>query len=345
MVLLCERTSVNSRAPQSAVIQRYRHQGDITQLIGIEVHPRLLGGNLATSKDEIPNDGHRIELDYFPEKGALAGSTHADNVKHVIARQALIEILIKDERVVDLWWKWGGYTGLNEAAHNLAFAIDQVAVAAGFEDPGSVSVLYETGSDDDVGAFQNSLPLELVEGASAADQIFNECIKQLSRHAKRRLQEAVEFVHGTLKLPWNWLALESIQCFQFALIGFATGQILRHDAWAEEIDPLAPEIDVEFHGVPGETVSQALDRLSESFLKGFNELRQPYKDQSIPRGRVPTDDEAEFNEGVGKYARWFYRNCLCGESIRKIGATDGYDRSTVRYGIDEAERLLGLTVY
>ena len=90
----------------------------------------------------------------------------------------------------------------------------------------------------------------------------------------------------------------------------------------------------------GESVEEALDRLSQEFHGAVKTIVEPV----IPRGRVPdrTIDALE------RDARWFYRRKVKGESVRSIamndfGSTDR--RKDVYDGIKRAEKLLGLTRY
>jgi len=71
--------------------------------------------------------------------------------------------------------------------------------------------------------------------------------------------------------------------------------------------------------------------------------------------RMPIDLAQEAEKGVGKYARWFYRNRVCQESPYAIAQAYHLQRpdhrqefphcgcyKDVRYGLRQAERLLNL---
>ena len=62
---------------------------------------------MAASQEESPDIENRIELGYYPVKDALVGSTHAENVKHVLARLAFMDVMFEDKQVNDLWWMIG----------------------------------------------------------------------------------------------------------------------------------------------------------------------------------------------------------------------------------------------
>ena len=298
---------------------------------------------MAAPQSETPEYENRIELGSYPVKDALVGSTHAENVKHVLTRLAFMDVMFKDKQVNDLWWNWGDYTGLNETAGNMASVGDQVAEAAGFDNRGYVWELLETGSDDEVSAIDNSLSRELVTAVNTAVNEFIESLDKLPIYTERLANEAIVFVRETLLLPWPWLALELVQCFVYAAWGCVQGRVLRFEGWAEDKEAVAPDVEMEYKTAPGEPLGHALERLSESFIEAIEKLTEDGEHQSVPRGRIPVDEELELRDGVGKYARWFYRNRICGESIRHIAVSDEYDRATVRRGINEAERLLGLT--
>ena len=251
--------------------------------------------------------------------------------------------MFQDTRVNELWLRWGEYTGLNTVAQQFALVADRLAEAAGIVGRGRLWEIYETGSEQATATIDNCFDAEQVETAISARDDFLKCMSQLPLHANRITDETTIFVRDTLQLPWPWLVLELIEGFVKGVAGLALGQVQRTESWAEYEEPLTPDVKLQFETLPGETVSKAFERLCESFGEAMNELLQPYEEHFLPRGRVPTDEEDELRGGVGKYARWFYRNRLCGESIRHISQTDRFDRSTVKRGIVEAERLLGLT--
>lgn len=242
---------------------------------------------MATSQGDTPESENRIQLGYYPVKDALVGSTHAENVKHVLARLVFMSEMYLDKRVNDLWWNWGDYTGLNEAARNMATSGDQVADAKGVEHRGYVWELLETGSDDEVSTFHDCLSSELVQATNTAINKFVECMEKLPIHTNCLTDEATVFVRDTLQLPWPWLALELIECFGYAVLGFSLGLVHRFEGWAEEKEVAAPDVEVEYKTVPGESLNQAIERLGESYIEAFKKLTEHQEEESIPRGRIP----------------------------------------------------------
>ena len=236
--------------------------------------------------------------------------------------------------MVDLWRTWGEYTGLNESASALGWAIDQLAVSAGLEHQGQLRKIYDTGSEAEIAVLEERFSADLVEIADDALAEFGLCLGRLFDR-REASDEATVFVRDTLQLPWPWLAAELKECFGDSVVAFASGRVMGIGAWAEE--PLAPEVAMESSTLPGEIFDQALNRMCESLPEGIVKPSRSSEEGSDDRGIIPADEEAEFRDGVGKYARWFYRNRLCGESIRHITQSDHYDPATIRRGIDEAE--------
>ena len=269
------------------------------------------------SEEESPKDKYRLDLNLYPGRDSLDGPSRAEDEKQVLARLAFLEVVTKDQRVVDLWRTWGRYTGLNDSADALGSAIDQLATSAGLEHRGSIRKIYDTGSAAEIAALEESFNPELVDIAEEALAEFGLCLDRVYGFRKQMSDEAISFVRDTLQLSWPWLTLELIECFEYSAVALACGSIISLEAMAEEKEP-------------------------QERREVINLMRS-YRDKVVIRGRVPVDEEAEFQDGVGKNARWFYRNRLCGESIGHIAASDGSDSATIGSGIVKAERLLGLT--
>ena len=232
-----------------------------------------------------------------------------------MARLAFLEMLTEDKRVVDLWWGWGQSTGVNDSARTLRLAIDQLAASAGLENQESMRKIYEIGSELELEAMEGSLNPELVDIADDALAEFGLCLDRVYSLRKQMSAATTVFIRDTLELTWPWLTLELIKCFEYSALAIGSGSTNPLEKKAERKEAVASE---------------------------GARRRRSHRATAIIRGRLPLDEEAEFQDGVGRCARWFYRNRLIGESIREIAKSDHCDRATVERGISEAEQILGI---
>ena len=101
-------------------------------------------------------------------------------------------------------------------------------------------------------------------------------------------------------------------------------------------------------------MDEAFDNLIDKFDDALSQLLEAYAAEGgpIPIGRMTDPDKA--NERIGRYVRWFYLNHFEKVSIRSLtkeyhDQLHGMDckncdyRPTIRRGVGEAKRLLGLT--
>lgn len=233
-----------------------------------------------------------------------------DHLRRSATRAAFMEELLKDQRVRELFERWGQQTGLSEAWSRYEATHDAMAVAMKSRTPST----------------------RLARQLAAAEATLRRC----SHRAFGRLpSEAQAFVRDGLGLPWSWVAPELLAAFG----GFSPGLRWRHD-WAFHPGTAAAE----FVG-PGdrETEQEARGRLKREYLRVDAELRAIFARRAA-RDRM-------LSGRVATYARWFYRHRLRGESIRSLAreyheqkrhVCAGDDRPTVRRGIAEAARRLGL---
>ena len=139
--------------------------------------------------------------------------------------------------------------------------------------------------------------------------------------------------------------------------GIATGLSYFVECWVEYEEPLAPKIDIRFKTSPesGQTVDEAFFNLHGNFVDVLSRLLESdvAGGEVIPVGYMPDLEKA--NERIGRNVRWFllshFRkvslNYLAKEYHNQVHVgmicTKCDCRSTVRTGVKEAKRLLGLT--
>ncbi|MFQ6029157.1 MAG: hypothetical protein ACE5Q6_16885 [Dehalococcoidia bacterium] len=274
-------------------------------------------------------------------RDALAGRTEADNFRHAIVRNAFFWAFWDDEKVQALVSHWAKNTGLEACALRLASAADRLADLMGLESRGELVNWDDLPDQVTIEEDQVQEAEEIVAEANAAFEAFTHKLSNLD-HAADVWPEAVDFVMD-LGLPYPWLAVELIECSLHAITAAALGLTFRLNSWYEPNSPSeisAPATSMSFQTRAGESVEEALNRL----LLEVHGVMHNLAEAVPPRGRVPdrTIDALE------KYARWFYRNRVKGESIRSIAISDFGDadrRKDVTDGIRRAEKLLDLTQY
>ena len=322
------------------------------------------------ASDSEGDDDGSWRLAYEPVYAALSGETKSENYKHVIARIALVNELCMDARIEALWQKWGGWTGTNDAVLRVAQTLEVLAEAADLEHRGALVESFRKGKPGEINRIHACIVSKLectkikdnlykcrqVDEALEAQDQFLDCLNNLD--IPRIIDDAIVFVRDQWKLSWPWLAMELVLDFYLGAWGFATGQVMRSDAWVEYPKPPAPEFEVTFSTRPdkGETFWQALERFLGFFVDSIEQLTHAALRQfrPLPWGRFPSEQGEEL---IRRNVNWFYRNRFREASIRSLAHeyhdlvhmdrdfSGCDDRSTIRKGIAEAFRLLSLTQY
>jgi hypothetical protein len=107
--------------------------------------------------------------------------------------------------------------------------------------------------------------------------------------------------------------------------------------------PHAPEVCLSFKTLPEEDAWSALRRFSQfrqDVESAQSRLESPLRRMKIDHMLVNLTQEAQ--DGVGKYAKWFYQGRIRGESVKSIAKQHKIDRSGVYYGIQQAQKFLSL---
>ncbi|MDA1129731.1 MAG: hypothetical protein O2913_13710 [Chloroflexi bacterium] len=274
---------------------------------------------------------------FIPARDALIGETEADNYRHVLVRQEFFKEFWGDEKVQALVSHWAKITGLEKLAQNLASSGDRLAELAGFESRGELIGRDELTFEDDR-AEQGKKAMAEVEAAHDA------FLLQLSKpaHSADVGQQAVDFVES-FDLPYPWLAIELVESFFNSVGGFALGRIVQVDGWYEPkplSELIAPKATMSFQSKEGESVEDAVNRVSGYYEEVVTKLLEPRR----PLGKIP-DRTIPLLE---RDARWLYRHNVKGESIRSIANQEfpSSDRRKDIYdGIRRAKQLLELTQY
>ena len=294
-------------------------------------------------------DDWRIET--LPERDNLRGNSQGDNERHVIVRGVFLDLFFRDERTnafIDTWVNRS--PPLKERLSEIAKISDRLAAMPETQD---VEIFwdYENGfkgcndSDDEI-------KLLFGEATEILRGFRSEIMEYWNSGAFRQgIDEIYRFVED-IGLPYQWLAWE--------LLGLYFARVLVDDfSWRftgslDVEDTTYSQPSPEFHceisvdARAGETVGQAIERLELESRTQIAEARQELTRfvDILPRGKMPNRTK----ESLQKYAEWFYRNKVAGESIRSIASQaftegdrmDDERRKDVRGGIKKAEYLLSL---
>jgi len=294
-------------------------------------------------------DDWRIET--LPERDNLRGNSQGDNERHVIVRGVFLDLFFRDERTnafIDTLINRS--PPLKERLSEIAKISDRLAAMPETQD---VEIFwdYENGfkgcSDSD-----DEIKLLFGEATEILRGFRSEIMEYWNSGAFRQgIDEIYRFVED-IGLPYQWLALE--------LLGLYFARVLVDDfSWRftgslDVEDTTYSQPSPEFHceisvdARAGETVGQAIERLELESRTQIAEARQELTRfvDILPRGKMPNRTK----ESLQKYAEWFYKNKVAGESIRSIASQaftegdrmDDERRKDVRGGIKKAEYLLSL---
>jgi len=294
-------------------------------------------------------DDWRIET--LPERDNLRGNSQGDNERHVTVRRVFLDLLFNDERTNALIGTWVNRRPPGkERLLEIAKILDRFVAIPGAQDV-EISWDYENGfkvsSDSD-----DEIKLLAGEATGILRGFRSEIMEYLNSGAFRQgIDEIYRFVED-IGLPYQWLAWE--------LLGLYFARVLVDDfSWrftgSFDVEDTAysqpsPEFHWEFSfdDRAGETVGQVIERLELESRTQIAEARQELTRfvDILPRGKMPNRTK----ESLQKYAEWFYRNKVAGESIRSIASQaftegdrmDDERRKDVRGGIKKAESLLSL---
>ena len=287
----------------------------------------------------------------LPERDNLKGKSQGDNERHVIVRGVFLDLVFSDERTnafIDTLISRSPL--VKEKLSDIAKISDQLTTMPEPQDV-EISWDYEDGfkvSSDSDGEIKSLFgeATEILRGFRS------EIMEYWNSGAFRQgIDEIYQFVED-IGLPYQWLALE--------LWGLYFARVLVDDfSWRftgslDVEDTTYSQPSPEFHWEfsfddrAGETVGQVIERLELESRTQIAEARQELTRfvDILPRGKMPNRTK----ESLQKYAEWFYRNKVAGESIRSIASQaftegdrmDDERRKDVRGGMKKAESLLSL---
>jgi hypothetical protein len=276
---------------------------------------------------------------------SLVATTQAEMEMHATARVALLNVLLADPTVDELYWRWMHATPFGRAVYEYIEHLSRTAEATGFASAGELlrnltnavdsTITIQARDEADAARIARELQVGVAEASRLLDQIIEAC-KQLE--PEPLVDESVGLVWDEWQLPWPWLALELVDCWMMRMynIAFNTGSVL--EIWVEsnEAERPSPAIEFHFEATPDEAISATFHRFLreaiEAVMKPLERAASP-----LPRGRLT--DEAI----AARYVGWWYRKTVLKESVRSIADKEDGKRALVRYGIRQAERWLSVS--
>jgi hypothetical protein len=272
-------------------------------------------------------------LPFVAAADLLHADAEADMVKHAIVRGALMNALVNNSRVLAIFDEWSRRTGIGGLTVAIAKTLDKIAVSADLD--GRASLFMEGTSLAGVGKADVG---EVCQHLA----IIGERIVQYDGLTLPDILAGLTF--GKFGLRWTFVPFELHRAYcllvQERIMGWMFEMVTHVDV-VPEIRPVTELLIGEsLKGLDAVTVLAKLKAICAA-IEGRLSAR--------PRaGRRPKNDGAYLE----RFAHWYYRHRVCGESVRNIArgysearlgpGNDADDRPTVMHGIAEAERLLNL---
>jgi hypothetical protein len=269
------------------------------------------------------------------------GKNVGEIARHNIVLAAILEQLLKDERVLPLFHRWSELLGDKPVSYHCPITFDPPAHRPITFDPPARAQEQKTGLD-------SSIFKVVVARCNRFWENFNQRRSQFIR-------ETINLVRDELGMPWPRIGVELVMAFVWTQIMSISGARPHLHIGVNLADPPVPDdVILNFRPNPGETLSSAEERFENEVEKVRASIRAARVATTPPQGKIPTDMQRELAEGVGKYARWLYEHRARKQSRRSIAKA--YHKShhpgpltdscgclkLVRHGIQEAERLLNL---
>jgi hypothetical protein len=285
-----------------------------------------------------------LELSEDPRRTTvgISGKNEGEIARHNIVLAAFLEQLLKDERVLALFHRWSENLGGVRVSYHCPITFDPPAHYPITFDPPAKAQEQKTGLDSFI--FK-----KVVERCNRFWENFNQLRSQF-------IKETIDLVRDELDVPWPTIGVELVMAFVWNQVMSMFGARPHLRIWYEPLDPPAPDdVILNFRPNPGETLSLAEQRFESEVERVRAILSAAKALASIPQGKIPTDFQREFTEGIGKYARWLYQHRICKRSQRSVAKAyhEGHHPGSltdscgclklVRHGIKEAERLLSLS--
>jgi len=294
-------------------------------------------------------DDWRMET--IPERDNLDGNSQAENERHVTVRGVFLDLFFRDERtnaLIDTWINRS--PPVKERLLEFAKISDRFAA---MPEPQEVEISWDYENGFNVPSDSGD---EIKSLAGEATEILmgfrSEMMEYGNSGAVRQVVDEIYQFLEDIGLPHQWLALE--------LYGLYIARVFVDDfSWrftgsldVEDTTYSAPSpefhCEFSFDARSDETVWQAIERLEIESRTQVAEAKEQLTRfvNLLPRGRMTN----RTSKSLPKYAEWFYRHKVAGESIRSIASQEFSEgdrvsderRKDVRGSIQQVEYLLSL---
>lgn len=283
----------------------------------------------------------------------LAVNSTADTEHFRIAFVTLLNHLVLDKKVRQLFNAWNERTGIPKVAVRISQLLDECAnllhldsteplLHDGFFqtgiDLGNLGIMVSTESDSD--------HIEkLISELNMTIQEFNQLGYQVDR--QRMVDDAILLLRNekakNISSILPLIVAGLIYRWENEMRGIATNRLVVDVFTITPIPPAAPPISVHFETDPNEDIFQSLRRYQQQYKEVYEKLKAAQEAPSIPKGKVTRKETLE------KYVEWFYRFYFSGESKNAIAKKDFPDkidhRRRVTYGIRKIEEIFKLVHY
>jgi Hypothetical protein (DUF2513) len=202
---------------------------------------------------------------FVPTRDALTGRT-TDHERHLIARSAYMNALVRNERVLALFEAWTTRYRLRGLVGRWARALDALSAHLGLKHR---SQLLRTGAgaprlvvdESDVAAAQAAVhaAAHLLRQVESATRAFQRAFATVKVEA-----EVVAFVRDELKLNWTWLAHDLLEAFVAHMYGAVWGTVIV-SRWSLAPPQVQERVEFTFIAEHGEPLHDAVERGSSRY--------------------------------------------------------------------------------
>ena len=254
--------------------------------------------------------------------------------------------LVKSPKVGHMWLRWAETLGVRQLTAQFVGELERLATLCGYDGRGS---LLEAVPPDGqltvtVGADRISEVILLGESLERIMAALMDALTAIDKPATAIVAGDAKAFCRSAGVNHPWLALELIQAFGHAFVGYILAKTVVVTSWVEPTRGRVTEKSVlHIESVPGEDSAALLERCRESVSQFEAALAPP-----VPNGTIPDKSE----ESLKRYAYWFYLRHFEGWSIRAIAhhafsedAQPDDRTSNIRHGLKQAERFLSMTRY
>lgn len=256
---------------------------------------------------------------------ALPTDTFADDERILLARVGFLRALMEDARVPVLFADIDRTAGLFAAADHLAPLATVLAQRLGMTHR---SDLWLT-EPAELARRIDRVPITVEYKALITDTMR---VRKAAMDAYNTIDAPIvaarlEMFVRELRVPWRWLALELVQQYLALFWSQVYGRRIEQDRGLVIGVAAAPRAGEDF-AAAYQRQAAALAAAAQRYLKA--------------KRRSKTAGPKSDGQHLERYATWFYRHRVKGDSLGRIAADADTSRANVKRGIGVVEQLLDL---